>query len=329
MDPTNNNSTSQPPLSAPIRVELASEPVASVVAGPTAALNKNKYGYTSMQYPLDAGSKGKGHTVQFDICNIDSVSYQDLVEAGTNALDTTKETMSSGTNAANALLNGAEAVKNTFLNLGKTGTELINAVKPKTTKTVASVRLYMPETVNFTYGAQYNDLSLATAASSVPKLVGGIASAITSTLDNAAVRTAANKMGYRFNPQSQVMFDGIDFRTYAMSFTFTPVSEQESNAVNEIIKTFRKYAAPTIVKESGGFFFTPPSLFDVTFFMGDKVNTNLNTIRRSVLVDVTVDYSPNGQWAVLRNGAPVQTTLTLQFRETELVDRTSIENEHA
>jgi hypothetical protein len=184
----------------------------------------------------------------------------------------------------------------------------------------------MPDTLNFSYGIQYDKLSVADAAGSVP-LVGQIARAITSGIkDNAAGRLALNKLGYVFNPQEQQIFEGIDFREYEMTFVFTPISEREANTVKEIIKTFRKYAAPTINNKLSGFFFTPPSVFDVSFFFNGQPNYNLNPIRRSVVTNITVDYAPNG-WAALRNGAPVQTTMTVSFRETELVDRTSIESE--
>ena len=135
-----------------------------------------------------------------------------------------------------------------------------------------------------------------------------------------------NKLGYAFNPQEQQIFESIDFRKYEMTFTFTPISEKEANTVKEIIKTFRKHAAPTVVNKLSGFFFNPPSVFDVSFFYNGQPNYNLNAIRRSVIEDIQVDYAPNG-WAAFRNGAPVQTTMTISFLETELVDRASIEAE--
>ena len=184
----------------------------------------------------------------------------------------------------------------------------------------------MPDTVDFNYAPQYSNLSLADAAGSIP-LVGKIAKAITSGeygLGNSAVKLGLNAAGYVFNPQQQLLFEGIDFRTYNMSFTFTPSSPQESENVKNIIQTFRKYAAPTVVTGAAGFFFNPPGMVDVSFLYNGTKNPNLNYIKRSVIENIDVNYAPNG-WAAHEDGAPVQTTITIQFKEMFLVDRKAIE----
>ena len=42
------------------------------------------------------------------------------------------------------------------------------------------------------------------------------------------------------------------------------------------------------------------------------------------LKNVDVNYAPNG-WSAYRDGAPVQTTLTLGFEEIVLIDRDKVE----
>jgi hypothetical protein len=313
------------------------------VTGPMASLYKNKYAYTSLVYPLDAGYIGKGHTVQFDISDIKPVELENVestvndfvgqIQSNFGTISAAQKTVTTAAGqVVDAFTQAGEYLKNS--STGKIVNDAVEAFAnaprldygPQVTKTVSTIRLSMPDTLNFSYGIQYDKLSVADAAGSVP-LVGQIARAITSGIkDNAAGRLALNKLGYVFNPQEQQIFEGIDFREYEMTFVFTPISEREANTVKEIIKTFRKYAAPTINNKLSGFFFTPPSVFDVSFFFNGQPNYNLNPIRRSVVTNITVDYAPNG-WAALRNGAPVQTTMTVSFRETELVDRTSIESE--
>ena len=144
-------------------------------------------------------------------------------------------------------------------------------------------------------------------------------------MDNRAAQLAMNKLGYAFNPQAQMLFDGIDFRTYNMSFVFTPRSVQEAEIVKEIIKTFRMYAAPTVVSEAAGFFFKPPGIFNVRFESNGAPNHNINQLTDSVLESVDVNYAPNG-WSAHRDGKPVQTTINLSFKEIVLVDRTKISN---
>jgi hypothetical protein len=143
-------------------------------------------------------------------------------------------------------------------------------------------------------------------------------------MDNSAAKLALNKMGYAFNPQSQVLFQGIHFRTFEMSFTFSPKSAREAQQVQKIIKLFRSYAAPTIVTGAAGFFYTPPGIFNLSFRKDGAINPNINKITDCVLENVTVNYAPNG-WSSYKDGQPVQTTMDLSFKETVLVDRVKIQ----
>jgi hypothetical protein len=108
-----------------------------------------------------------------------------------------------------------------------------------------------------------------------------------------------------------------------MSFTFTPRSAQEAAKVHEIIQTFRKHAAPTIINQAAGFFFKPPSIFNVRFWSNGVENKNINKILDSVIESVEVNYAPNG-WSAHKDGAPVQVTMSLNFKEIILADRNKI-----
>jgi hypothetical protein len=156
-------------------------------------------------------------------------------------------------------------------------------------------------------------------------LVGTVAKAITGVLQNPAVRMGINAAGYVFNPQQQLLFEGIDFRTYQMSFTFTPYSRDEAQQVKDIVNRFRQYTAPELAQGSGGMFFIPPAIFDITFMNNGAENTNIQRLRPSVIENIDVNYSPNGQWAAHQDGTPVQTVLTLSFREMDLITRDLVE----
>jgi hypothetical protein len=72
-------------------------------------------------------------------------------------------------------------------------------------------------------------------------------------------------------------------------------------------------------------FFVVPSTFDVKFFFNGKENKNVSRVAESVIESIDVNYSPNG-WQSTDDGAPVQTILTISFKEIELIDRTKIED---
>jgi len=303
--------------------------------GPLATLDQlNQYRGSYYVYPRDLGSSQKLHSVVFKAYEIDSSDFtvSDVKDAlvsktgdfATGIRQTTEDVLNNPTEKAAELYDKTVNETEKFLN--SDGQAIRNAAKPPIKKEVTDIiTLYMPDNAEFNYGANYNQIGLLEAAASVPVL-GAIPNAILSTLNNAAARVLLNSMGYVFNPQEQVLFEGINFRTFSMSFTLTPFSAPEANEIKNIIKAFRRNAAPTIASGGAGFFFIPPSVFDVTFMYGNSENPNINKLKRCVLTDVNVNYAPNGTWSTHNDGSPVQTGLTLSFKEIELVDRKDVES---
>ena len=193
----------------------------------------------------------------------------------------------------------------------------------------------MPDTVNITNHASYNNTSIMGAVqealglvSRIP-VVGALASVpniALSALNSNPAKLALATQGLAINPKNQLLFEGIDFRTYQLSFTFTPYSAEEAETVKQIIKTFKMHAAPTIVTQSAGMFFRPPSTVSVQFMYNGKENPNIAKVAESVIESIDVNYAPNG-WAAHDNGAPVQTTLTINFKEIQLIDSEMIKNQ--
>lgn len=214
------------------------------------------------------------------------------------------------------------------------GEETDLTYQPKRYRTGEVVALYMPDTIQFTYNSSYSTVSLKDAlkegVEGVASAVGGkaktAAGAITSAVDSDAVKLAASAKGNAINPQNQLLFDGIDFRSYQMAFTFTPRNKAESDSVNSIIKVFRLHAAPIIQTGLSGMFFKVPDSFIVQFVNSTGLNTYVNRMKESVLTSVDVNYSPNGIWSTHSDGSPTQIVMTLQFKEIALVDQTAINN---
>lgn len=190
-----------------------------------------------------------------------------------------------------------------------------------------NIALYMPENFNLTNDYDYDSsTSVASAAGAIP-LLGKYISRGTNFVsgsDNDFVKLMMNKGGFVFNPQKQILFNGVEFRNFNMSFTFTPSSERESREVKEIIRHLRMYAAPKQNNQLGqGMFWVPPAIFEIDFKFHDKHNVNLPKLKKCVIKSIDVNYAPNG-WAAHGDGAPVQTVITIEFQETSLVDRFDI-----
>jgi hypothetical protein len=145
-------------------------------------------------------------------------------------------------------------------------------------------------------------------------------------LGPGATQLLLGRIGQAVNPQVQVLFRQTDLRTFQFDFTMTPYSPEEAATIKEIVKSFRMAAAPEIQTNSTfgtGIFFNVPHQFGITFMYDGEENTNVNRIARCVATNVSVDYAPMG-WMTFDQGVPVQTKLSLQFKEIELIDRTRI-----
>ena len=289
-----------------------------LINGPLGALFGSIFGSQFLQYPRDLSSATRGHVVQFSVNEIQPIGYE---EGKTYGLPTT---IAEGANFVESLFNDTSKI-----NL---------ALKPKKKRSVATISLYIPDTMNFQQNSSYSNLTLLGIAEDVAKGVAGAASKIPilgtiaqapslglSAVQSNAAKLALSTQGLAINPQQQLLFDGIDFRDYQLAFTFTPYSREEAETVKNIIKIFRQSAAPQIVTGGAGMFFVPPSTFDVRFLFNGGDNTNINRVAESVITSIDVNYAPNG-WAAMENGAPVQTTLTMNFKEIELIDSAKIKS---
>lgn len=257
--------------------------------GPLSSLYGSPYSIGALQYPADLGSSQKRHIVTFT--------------AMTTAPAGNETTSSSGVSS-----DGASVTQSSGLN-----------VQP--TRNVQSdvISLYMPDTINFNYAASYGNVSMGDAVKEIAgttKIGGAVVGAATS----ATASLALYNQGYALNPQQQLLFDGIDFRTFSMSFTFTPKDAGESSTIQTIIKKFRSHAAPLTGAGAAGMFFSVPDSFIITFS-----SPFITKVKESALMTVDVNYAPNGVWSAHPDGAPTQINMTLQFKELTLVDRKAID----
>jgi hypothetical protein len=349
------------PISIP--TNIAGISVSGITNGPLNALYKNKYQKATYNYPRDVGTNpAKSHVIRFTTfvpspTNSRPTITSTFVAPAVNAFARSQAT---GLDAdpldplsgAGLLETGRAAAAGIFEQLS--GLDVPRTIG----KTIS---LYVPDTVNVTYGASYDDISLteslgkayflaqagvsfldyfdaykqgesvqslANRAGGDPFLRNFLAGAIGQRIGAQNLpELAAKQLGQAINPQLQVLFRGIGFRSFQFDFVFTPFSKEESDVVKKIIKEFKSAAAPEIKPNrvfNQGVFLDVPDLFGVQFFYKNKENTNVHKIGKCVLENINVDYAPNG-WSTFNDGSPVQTRLTLQFKEIEIIDKTKIE----
>lgn len=318
-------------ISIPSSIGGVTIPGGLVSKGPLGALFGNKYSVDNLQYPRDLESATRGHIVKFSINEVTPQNYSEIRSL----------TLPSDINLSNAWNKITDFGKDVNAALGKVVDNVNLSLNSPKKRIAASISLYMPDTMNFQYQASWNKLSVAEAikdaadragaiAGKLP-IVGSLASATTGAISGAtdlatnsdAAKLTLASQGLAINPKQQLLFDGIDFRTYQLAFTFTPYSKEEAEQVKKIIQLFREHAAPRITKGAGGMFFVPPSTFDIDFLFNGQRNKNVNKVAESVITNIDINYSPNG-WSTYDDGAPIQTTMVLDLQEITLIDRAKV-----
>ena len=231
----------------------------------------------------------------------------------------------------------------------------VSALFNNTRRITDSVAMYLPPNVEDNITAGYNDMRTGLAgylAATGIDLRGKDAAAIAESvvasggqlLDAAAKRAVSelaevalgaegtteliNKaFGQADNPYMEVLFDAMALRTFTYNFNFAPKNEQEALEVQKIIQLFRFHMVPEI---QGGQsrFLTLPSQFDIHYMFLSKdgvasENNYYNRIATCVLQNCAVNYTPTGVKS-FEDGGPTTTTMTLTFKETEMLTKERI-----
>ena len=92
----------------------------------------------------------------------------------------------------------------------------------------------------------------------------------------------------------------------------------------DFIKKFKENSLPEITKSAGGMFFKIPASFNLKFMFNGAENKKISKVAESVLTSIDVNYSPNS-WSAFSDGAPVQTQLSLSFKEIEVITKQKLQ----
>jgi hypothetical protein len=133
------------------------------------------------------------------------------------------------------------------------------------------------------------------------------------------------------NPNTELLFAGFDLRTFSLNFKMVARSQPETDEIRSIITTFKKAMLPSMEADTellGGenapSFIQIPALVDVKFMAGSSENPYLTQFKPCAITGLSVNYTPDGSYAVYENFAPVAINMQLNFAETKLVYREEI-----
>jgi len=218
-----------------------------------------------------------------------------------------------------------------------------------------AISMYMPPTVKTSYKSNYTDTSIAGFASnaigainemkesgkvSSPEVKEKLTAAVTQGAESA-VRGVARELGGGIIEQlemergeivsdrMELAFKGIDKRTFDYTFKMMPRSKAEADEIAEIIYAFKFHMLPELGDgDKTGRNLKVPSTFDIQYMYVNQENNYLHKISTCYLSSMDVSYG--GSKYVTYDGnadgaPPVETEITLQFQEIELITRERVE----
>ena len=235
-------------------------------------------------------------------------------------------------------------------------------VKRRATKRLnTAISMYMPTGVKATYSANYQDSAIGQgarfAADLYSDVMGGTkaSDAVMATLTNdfpqavreaailAALKLAENVPGFQgatdvlgmatgevVAERLELAFRNINKRKFQYTFKMLPKSREEADMVHEIVLAFKKHMSASFKEGNrSGKTLIVPDTFNIEYMYNGGANQYIHKISECVLETVDVSYGGDRYKtfaAVEGKGAPpVETTLSLNFAELELISRERIE----
>jgi hypothetical protein len=128
----------------------------------------------------------------------------------------------------------------------------------------------------------------------------------------------ASTQGTILNPNTEVLYDGPDLRTFGLTFKMTARNEDESKDIQNICNTFKKVMLPKAAKEAQ-VFVKVPMIVEVTFKNKSEKNKWVTQYKRCAIGSVDINYTADGAWSTFESGAPTAVILTVQFMELKLL----------
>ena len=228
-------------------------------------------------------------------------------------------------------------------------------IKRKPTKRLTtSIAMYMPASVTTTYGANYTDTDMGALTGMILQTYKGpnwrasleqvlrgkqnVGEGIMELAQKALLKSvgtipgmAGVEAGFEMtegeviSDRLELAFKGINKRSFQYTFKMIPKNQAEADQIREIVFAFKSSMMPEFKGGNReGRRLVVPNTFDIQYMYLGGSNEYLHHISTCVLENFSVQYGGDRYktFEANSNGAPpVETQITLAFKEMELISR--------
>ena len=134
----------------------------------------------------------------------------------------------------------------------------------------------------------------------------------------SAQSVIARSTGQILNNNLELLFAGVNLRSFPYSITFSPRSPKEGKVVKSIIRSLKQSMAPKageFNETSQGIFLKSPDVFQLDYLKDGRNHPFLNDFKLCALTGMTVNYTNAGTYASYEDGTPVNIRMNLTFKE--------------
>mgnify|MGYP006239934387 FL=1 len=111
--------------------------------------------------------------------------------------------------------------------------------------------------------------------------------------------------GQILNNNLELLFQGVNLRTFPYSITFSPRDQDEARIVKDIIRRLKTSMAPKAGEfdgTAGGIFIQSPDVFQLKFLKDDVDHPFLHSFKLCALTGMSVNYTNAGTYSTYEDG---------------------------
>ena len=165
-------------------------------------------------------------------------------------------------------------------------------------------------------GALGGDVNQAVRAAISGAAVGALGGNV------SAQSIIARSTGQILNSNTELLFQGVNLRSFPFTVTFTPRNQKEGEIVRQIIRRLKQSMAAKAGGDEGfngasatGIFLKSPDVFSLQYLHNGAPHPFLNSFKICALTAMSTNFTNAGTYATYSDGTPVAIRLNMTFKE--------------
>ena len=235
------------------------------------------------------------------------------------------------------------------------GGQVVKIERPATRRLDTAIAMYMPSSVQVTYGTKYVDDAIGGLAAAAASIYKGVKAGespgealieqlpniaddfkkkglnvVTGIIDGLGITSGSREAieistGAVVADRMELAFKNVDRRSFQYTFKMIPKNSREADEIRKIVFAFKSNMLPEMLNGRDRDTMTVPNTFNIQYMYKGKENDYVHRISECFLDNVGVTYGGDRYKTFephADDGAPpVETAITLSFKEIEIITR--------